>query len=319
MPNKLYKYRPFGVNALRAITEAEVYYARPSLFNDPLDCDPSIELDIDRVRLERLLYRMLLRRKSEQEAREDIGYLRYMSSEYGDYKTDPDVEIYLMRMLANDIKRELDQEMGNRGVLSLSATWKSGLMWSHYADEHRGICIEYDTRDQDHPKLSAVDYRGPRAVKASDLYRWKVRENPDAQNRVLKTYFYTKSSEWRYEREWREVSDENGVLEVPFRVTAVLFGLRCNSAVIKSVVKLLNDHPAVKLWQVWPKDESFALRRSLVDRDEIDALAIREPGFLMFRDFVWDDPDQPAAEDLGPVAEIPPQPNEADNAGGLRA
>lgn len=44
-------------------------------------------------------------------------------------------------------KRGLDSELGNEGVLTLSATWKSGLMWSHYADEHRGICIEYDTRD----------------------------------------------------------------------------------------------------------------------------------------------------------------------------
>ena len=86
------------------------------------------------VHLERLLYRMLLRRQTEEEARERIGYLRYMSSEYGDYKTDTSVENYLMRMLASDIKIELDKELGDEGVLSLSATWQSGLMWSHYAD-----------------------------------------------------------------------------------------------------------------------------------------------------------------------------------------
>lgn len=310
MPIKLYKYRSFGVNALRAITEAEVHYTRPSLFNDPLDCDPTIELDLDRVRLERLLYRMLLRCKTDKQARDRIGYLRYLSSEYGDYRTDADVENYLMRMLASDIKSELDNEMGNQGVLSLSATWKSGLMWSHYADEHRGICIEYDTRDQEHPRLSAVDYRGPRAIKASDLFRWKVRENADAEERVFKTYFYTKSKEWRYEQEWRDVGDEYGLREVPFRITAIMFGLRCDVAVITSVVKLLNDYPAVKLWQVLPKDDSFALRRSLVDRDEIDALAIREPGFLMFKDIIWDTEDEHGAEDLGPAVEIPQQPNE---------
>lgn len=308
MPDKLYKYRPFGVNTLRAITEAEVFYAKPSTFNDPLDCDPTIDLDIDRVHLERLLYRMLLKRKPEEEARNDIGYLRYMSSEYGDYKTEPEVENYLMRMVANDIKRELDAELGNEGVLSLSATWKSGLMWSHYADEHRGVCIEYDTRDQQHPRLGSVDYKGPRAIKTSDLYRWKVREDTNAKDRVLKTYFYTKSGEWRYEREWRDVRELSGVTEVPFRTTAILFGLRCDSTVIKSVVKLLNDHPAIKIWQVLPKEDGFGLRRYLVDRDEIEALAIREPGFLMFKDIVWDDEALEELEDLGPALEIPEQP-----------
>jgi hypothetical protein len=310
MPTKLYKYRPFGVNTLRAITEAETFYAKPSTFNDPLDCDPTIEMDIDRVHLERLLYRMLLNRKTDEQARHDIGYLRYMSSEYGDYKTDPDVESYLMRMLANDIKRELDEELGDEGVLSLSATWKSGLMWSHYADEHRGICIEYDTRDQAHPRLANVNYKGPRAIKTSDLYRWIVRDDAEAKTRVLKTYFYTKSNEWRYEREWRDVKEQSGVNDVPFRMTAILFGLRCDSTVIKSIVKLLNDHSEIKIWQVLPKDDGFGLRRYQVDRAEIDALAIREPGFLMFKDVVWDDGDLDEPQDLGPIEEIPEQANE---------
>lgn len=308
MSGKLYKYRPFGVNSLRAITEAEVFYARPTSFNDPLDCDPTIDMDIDRVHLERLLYRMLLQRKSDEEARQDIGYLRYMSSEYGDYRTEPDVENYLKRMVTNDIKRELDREMGDKGVLSLSATWQSGLMWSHYADEHRGICIEYDTRDQVHTRLKKVDYKGQRAIKASELFRWKVKEDTEAEQRVLKTYFYTKSGEWRYEREWRDVSDGNGVNDVPFRMTAILFGQRCNSAVVTSIVKLLNDHPEIKIWQVLPKEKGFKLRRRLVDRDEIDALAIREPAFLAFKDLVWDDEE---LEDVGPVEAIPEQPNES--------
>jgi ferredoxin-fold anticodon binding domain-containing protein len=307
MPDKLYKFRAFGVNSLRSLTEAEVFYPEPSAFNDPLDCDPSIEMDIDRAYLERLLYRMLLQRISDEKAREKVGYLRYMSSEYGDYKTDRDVEDYLKRMVTSDIKRELDLEMANKGVLSLSATWQSGLMWSHYADEHRGICIEYNTRDQEHPRLAKVDYQGQRAIKASDLYRWKVREDAAAEELVFRTYFYTKSSEWRYEREWRDVSEDNGVHSVPFRMTAILFGQRCDPSVITSIVKLLNDHPEVKIWQVLPKDESFKLRRQLVDRDEIDAFAVREPAFLAFKDIVGGDEE---LEELGPVEEIPAQPNE---------
>lgn len=288
MPNKLYKYRPFGVNTLRAITEAEAFYAKPSTFNDPLDCDPTIDLDIDREHLERLLYEMLLKHKSEEEAKKEINYLRHMSTEHGDYNLEPKVEAYLMQMLATGIKRDLDADLGNQGVFSLSATWSSGLMWSHYADEHRGICIEYDTRDQQHPRLRRVDYNGPRAIKTSDLYQWKVQGDTRAEERVYKTFFYTKSGEWRYEREWRDVQKDSGVVGVPFRTTAILFGLRCDPSVIKSIVKLLSHYPAIKLWQVLPMHDGFGLRRHQVARDEIEALAIEEPGFLMFRDIVWD-------------------------------
>lgn len=300
MQTKLYKYRPFHVNALRAITEAEIFYARPSTFNDPLDCDPTIDVDVSRAYLERLAYRMFRRRMSKDEAVQQINTLRYYSTEYGDYETDPEVEGYLNVMLANEIKRELDSELGDGGVLSLSATWESGLMWSHYADEHRGICIEYDTRDQTHDRLKKVNYSAPRAIKTSDLWRWKAKDDAEAKRQVIETYFYTKSREWRYEREWRDVREKSGVTGVPFRITAILFGLRADPSVITSIVKLLSDHPKIKLWQVLPKDSTFGLRRQQVDRDEINAIGVREPSFLMFKDLVWDD-DIEKLDELEPV------------------
>lgn len=187
MPKKLYKYRAFNVWTLRCLTEAEVRYTQPSSFNDPMDCNPTIEVDLKRAPLEKLYYRLLLRRLETQKAADEVNYLRHMSSEYGDFETDPKVEDYLVRMLAREIKDEIDAELGTTGVLALSATWSSALMWSHYADEHRGICIEYDTTDQAHPQLMAVNYRAPRAIKTSDLLRWKARDDNDAKARVMQT------------------------------------------------------------------------------------------------------------------------------------
>ncbi|KAK0332782.1 hypothetical protein LTR94_023557 [Friedmanniomyces endolithicus] len=245
-----------------------------------------------RATLEKLLYRMLLRRLEKKQAADRVGYLRYMSTEYGDFETDKDVEAYLVRMLARDIKDELDDEFSQHGVLSLSATWSSALMWSHYADEHRGICVEYDTTDQEHPNLGPVSYRAPRAVKASDLARWKGSDDAAARDRVLQTYFYAKSSEWKYEREWRDVREDNGVKELPFRISAIHFGLRCDHAVISSMVRLLNDQPQIKLYTISPKEETFKLRRSRLDAEdiaEINATAISEPGWLMFKDVFWEE------------------------------
>jgi hypothetical protein len=289
MPKKLYKYRAFNVSALRSLTEAEVRYTQPNSFNDPMDCDPTIEVDLKRTTLEELYYRLLLRRLEKQVAIDKVNYLRRVSREYGDFEKDKDVEDYLVRLLASAIKDEVDAELGATGVLSLSATWSSALMWSHYADEHRGICIEYDTTDQDHPRLMPVNYRAPRAIKTSDLFRWKARNDDDARERVMQTYFYSKSGEWKYEKEWRDLHDESGTHGLPFRVTAIHFGLRCDTSIITSIVKLLNERPSINLYIIHPKGDTFYLARSIIDRDEVNALGIRDPAFLQFKGVIWDD------------------------------
>jgi hypothetical protein len=306
MPTKLYKYRAFSVLCLRAITEAEIFYARPNSFNDPMDCDPTIEVDMSLASLEKLLFKLLSRTRDRKAATARINALRALAEELPDDPLSPETEDYTRRLLASEIRSELDGELGNAGVLSLSATWRSALMWSHYADEHRGICIEYDTSDQQHPRLAPVSYRSPRAIRTSDIWLWKVRDDNEAKLRVMKTYFFAKSPEWKYEREWRDVADASGPVSVPYRMTGIHFGMRCDSSVITSIVKLLADRRNIRLWQVLPKDDGFQLRRSAVPRAEIEAAGVREPAFLMFKDVVWPDPDEepvpePKADDIPAV------------------
>lgn len=299
LPDKLYKYRSFSVRTLRWITDAEVFYSPPREFNDPLDCDPTIDIDVNRSAMERLFYTMLCEKDTEAKAKSKIARLRYNATEIGDWAKPGEAQEYLKRMLAAGIKEELDRELGSVGVLSLSATWASAAMWSHYADEHRGVCIEYDTRDQNHPRLDSVSYTAPRAITTSDLIEWKIRGSGTARKIVCDTYFYAKSNEWKYEREWRDIGDTPGVASTPFRMTAILFGLRCDNAVITSMVKLLNENQDIKLWKIQPREESFKLRRVLIDRDEIEAHGIREPSFLMFNDIVWSDIELGGDDDLG--------------------
>lgn len=285
VPAKLYKYRPFSVLSLRMITEAEVFYAQPKTFNDPLDCNPSFVADIGRLELEKTLYRLLRARLPKLEAWKEIDWNRHMSGEYGDYKTEPKADRILANNVAYQIERELNRQLGTKGVLSFSETWRSGLMWSHYADEHRGFCIEYDTTDMEHPDLASVNYRAPRSIKASDLYAWKFEHDREAEKRVLDTYYYSKSSEWKYEKEWRDIKPDFGVESVDYKVSAIHFGMRCDRSVISAIVKLLDENQDVDLYNVYPRKNNFRLTRNFIDRDEVAALAIREPGFLMFKEF----------------------------------
>jgi hypothetical protein len=85
-PRRLYKYRAFGVKALRALTHSEVFYANPSQFNDPLDCNPTVRIDIDRKALEHLCYKFLAAIDGEDAAKTEIDNCRYLSTEYGNYE-----------------------------------------------------------------------------------------------------------------------------------------------------------------------------------------------------------------------------------------
>src|SRR5262249_49787999 len=96
VPRRLYKYRSFNVNSLRLLTEAEIYYADPRRFNDPLDCNPTINVDVERSDLEHLCYKLLRSiGLNNKEAAAAIHEYRFSSTEYGDYETDHDAAEYL--------------------------------------------------------------------------------------------------------------------------------------------------------------------------------------------------------------------------------
>lgn len=289
-PRKLYKYRSFGANSLRLLSEAEVFYAKPQSLNDPLDCDPGLQIDTDLAPLEELCYRMLVAAKGEKNARAEIRRLRSMSAEPADYKTGLDTEKYYMRCLGSQIKDLLDAEMSSTGVFSLAQRWECHLMWSHYADEHRGLCIEYDLTDNNCSNLKPVSYKRPRSIKVSELLKWKLGKSAEAEQSIQGTYFFTKSPQWRYEREWRDIHRSSGANPAPFPISGVYFGLRCDTAVQTCIVKLLaNSNPAISFYELYTLEDGFRLRRRRVDAGEIEGCGVRSSALLDFRDVFLDE------------------------------
>ncbi len=243
-----------------------------------MDCDPSIEVDVDPNSLEKLCYKLLISTQTKDKAKDVIYMIRYYSDQYEAYSVDKNAEDCLKRLLAQEIKQLIQKELGTKGVFSLSAVWNSPLMWSHYADQHRGFCIEYDTTEAARPSIGALNYGSPRSVKASDLFEWKFRGSKEAEQRVHNTYFFSKAPQWRYEKEWRDIRDISGVAPTTFRVAAIYFGFRCDGAVVKSIVKLHHTEQTknnVAFYKVYPQDDSFRLKKRRVDREEIQRFGLR--------------------------------------------
>lgn len=281
-PRRLYKYQAFNVNALRLLDRAEVYYADPSTFNDPLDCNLSIKVDADVNSLENLLFNLIAKARGKNDANKAIRRRRYESTEIGDYKKNQNAADHYTRSLANDIERILREELGQRGVLSLAVKWNCPLMWSHYGDEHRGFCVEYDTTETAPNTFKSVSYSSPRTLYVSDLIDWKIKGNEQVVKKIEETIFFSKASQWRYEREWRSIVSSPGSVSATAKVSAIIFGLRCDDTVINTVVRLFaQSEVEPKFYKINLKDDSFRLYRRLIDHSDIERSSIRHPSHLL--------------------------------------
>ncbi len=86
--------------------------------------------------------------------------------------------------------RETKAELSTtKGILCFSKTWTNPVLWGHYADKHRGICLGFEVPSSVLNKVEYVDSRFPR---------------PDVLDEAfMKKLLLTKFSHWQYEQENR--------------------------------------------------------------------------------------------------------------------
>lgn len=120
------------------------------------------------------------------------------------------------------------------GILSFSGKWKEPVLWSHYADSHRGVALVFDFPDEDLQSgaLVKVSYETYDRVKvAYDLTR-----SPDEQTIPTPEFVKRKAPPWVYEDEYRVFLDhsistpKNGRYFREFDSTnfrGVVIGLKC--------------------------------------------------------------------------------------------
>lgn len=81
-------------------------------------------------------------------------------------------------------------------IFCMSAVKDSILMWSHYADMHKGVVIEFDS--------SADKIKEAKEVIYGKSYTINVDEVKSRINNGLSMFFY-KERDWKYEKEYRYV------------------------------------------------------------------------------------------------------------------
>jgi hypothetical protein len=96
-------------------------------------------------------------------------------------------------------RREIVDNKTQLGMCSFSEVHDHELMWAHYADQYRGICIAYSFAkllDNLHDNVSFVRMYYNEAVPI-------VRRSRQEPGNVAKMVLSYKNYRWLYEREWR--------------------------------------------------------------------------------------------------------------------
>jgi hypothetical protein len=289
-PATFYRYRHFTTNTLEALCNDTLHFAHPGTFNDPLDCSPTLKCDSsikDLRKLLELLVRMRVsaevgasltkayvrganatehaRKRAEAEAARTLENIAYHATN-PDYSEGPvEAELWL---LTQEVERELLRHY-ERGVCCFSTTYRSPLLWSHYGDQHRGLCIGYGTDRNPKPRLHRVMYGGSRAVRTSTLMSAFVQTNGQAREELDRSVLLRKAKGWSYEREWRLIGPQ-GVQDSPLLLKEITFGLRCSGAVMHSMVSALEGRKKqLQFYQINEDRGRFTLRREQLDTDEL--------------------------------------------------
>ena len=167
-------------------------------------------------------------------------------------------EIARFKECINTMEQQLNDVLYRRfKICCFSTDYKNRLMWSHYADSHRGFCVEYDFTNYLEDKLC------PMPVCYSNIrlkLPWEVilKQSQDRETIIhFVKVLLMKDEVWSYENEWRLVRFEelgDGNMPAP-PIKCIYIGACCSEEDTKGLVEIA-------------KELSVPVKKMVVDRGE---------------------------------------------------
>ena len=159
--------------------------------------------------------------------------------------------------------------------------WDNQLMWSHYAGNYAGICIEYDFNkmneyigivqpveySEERPTISFEDI-GISFVKKGE--RVEI-EHTESNFLRLLSYLLVKNRCWSYEEEWRiiNIGEPDKPITIPFPyIKSITLGLHMDKICRHLIIDMCKEK-SISCYAVQLDTERFSLKRELIDTDMI--------------------------------------------------
>lgn len=252
LPQRLYKYRTVATDrdlarVAEIMRDGKLYLASPNQYNDLFECGFSLSLEATPEQM-RQKFADILIGEGLNKSQAFAQATKLVSGPHRDTVT---------------VARELIEKVGNTlGLLSLTSVNDDLLMWAHYADAHRGICLEFDTATDKHLIGAAMPVRYEQDFPVLDFFKTDAFE-------VGYTVALTKSVTWSYEQEWRTLKPDLGRTKAPFppeALTGIVLGARMEYQRRRAILELADSLPhEIVIREASVHTDKYSLR--------IDALA----------------------------------------------
>ncbi len=249
----LYHYQPYTED-WRGYLEATlrdrtIYLPSPSYFNDPWDCRPWFDLAVldDAVMRERHIeWYMRVAIKPVTEHADELRQNRPLLNHF--------VEETSRRLWAR-----IDHEYR---LYCLTPNCDDLLMWSHYANKHKGVCLQFDARTDPISAAFKVSYQDQLPCSIIPEHG-----EDDAEKALL-----TKSDAWDYEEEFRLIARDSRVPPLPNTLIAtdgilpigdrslvgIIVGCQCNGA--DEIIDMVRRHqPSITVRQAKRQAHRYGL------------------------------------------------------------
>jgi hypothetical protein len=261
VPDILYKYRADGEFTESIITTKKVFLATAHQLNDPFECtlqevSPAwFEKSIQEGMNASILGFMMEAHKAASNSEDFFGYtsdqiysvtqkiasLEHLDAKYNAWRAfirdrtghDP-----------SDIRKtlyQMDTQLTETGIFSLSVNPTQDLMWAHYGGNHYGVCFGFERAAEsklaDPNHCLPVLYSDRLPEMADDGFQTAMTRAVDDNGRPytssLKVAFTdktfqrvisTKPTSWDYEEEVRYVEPYSGLCDLPGPLVEVIFG-----------------------------------------------------------------------------------------------
>ncbi len=230
----LYKYREYNTNSLSILINKKIWLATPDSFNDPFDCNIKFKSEINSEAFRKYL-------KQTDRATGDLNR---------DYKT-----------FLEKLEEFRNKDIKKFGVFSMSQINDNILMWSHYANQHEGFCIEF--------VRSSNNLLGDIEVTRPVDYHFNYPEvdpldsDGNIDHSIFRKMLFIKAKDWSYENEWRLTYDEGNTEEqLPANISSIIFGLRMPEEHKNDIRKILADQPNIRFQQATEEEYQFRLKIS---------------------------------------------------------
>jgi hypothetical protein len=247
IPRFIYKFRAALPDSNRSMQDilwhSKLWLSSPADFNDPFDT--AAKLIVDSTPAERR------KRFDEMLERQGVTWT----------KRQKEVPRLVTKPLADleKLAQEKSQENAERtGICSFAGDPLNILMWSHYASQHRGVCLQFDVaRDSVGSFMIALP------VSYSEDYpviNWVTEFDKGAEKSLLRKHLG-----WSYERERRIIVLERARQPYSFQpeaLTGIIIGCRADEGPIFKLVeeRVARKLPKPRLYRAMQDDRKYRLK-----------------------------------------------------------